>query len=262
MRESIEQRVAWRRYIGRRSEGPAAPAPAIATGHEPIDDFLDGGIKRGHLHEIFGEQAEGVGGAAGFAAMLGVRAGEGTGGPLLWLRTGQAERKGGMLYAPGFAELGGDPARLLLLTAPDELALLRAAADALRCSGLAGLIIECWGRPRLLDLTATRRLTLAAARSGVTALLLRLGAGPTPSTAETRWSVEAAPSVPLEANAPGRPAFEASLLRNRSGIAGKSWRLEWDRERRRFSQPALPGALVPVPAGREGAQTERLAAAG
>ena len=259
MRESDGQ--AWRQRIGEKGDGLSAPeAPAIASGHDPLDRWLDGGFKRGHLHELFGEQAEGAGSAAGFAAMLGLLACE-AGGTLLWLRTAKAEQRSGALYMPGFAELGGDPSQLLAIRARDDLALLRAAADALRSPGFVAVVIECWGRPRPLDLTATRRLTLAAARSGVTALLLRIEAAPGPSTAETRWSVAAAPSSPLEANAPGRPAFDLDLLRHRSGRAGKSWRLEWDRDRRRFAAPALPGAVVPVPAGRE-AVRERVAASG
>lgn len=219
-------------------------------GHAGLDDHCDGGLKRAQLHEIFADDAGDGASAAGFAAMVGLCAAP-AGKPLLWLRTRKAERRGGRFHAPGFAELGGDPDRLLLAVVPDELALLRGAGDALRCSGLGAVIAECWGRPACLDLTASRRLTLAAADSGVTALLLRREAEPTPSTADTRWSVAAAPSRGLEARAPGPPAFDLTLLRRRGGPAGKSWRLEWDRDRRRFAEPAreqtLPGAVVPVP---------------
>ena len=230
---------------------------AVASGHPGLDAFLDGGFRRAKLHEILAEDVEGAGAAAGFAAMLGLRLQEGR--PLLWLRTCAAERRG-RLYAPGFAELGGDPSALLLAAAPDDLSLLRSAADALRIPGFGAVIVECWGNPALLDLTATRRLTLAAAGSGVTALLLRIGAKPGPSTAETRWSALAAPSAPLEANAPGRPALDLTLLRNRSGPADRSWRVEWNRDRRRFAEPALPGTVVPVPARRPA--EDRVALAG
>ena len=72
----------------------------------------------------------------------------------------------------------------------------------------------------LLDLTASRRLALAAEQSGVTLLMLRLEAEPVPSAADTRWAVSAAPSQALEANAPGPPQLEIELLRRRVGPFG------------------------------------------
>ncbi len=66
---------------------------------------------------------------------------------------------------------------------------LRAGCDALSCKGLGAVVIEVVGNPKVLDLVASRRLTLAADRSGVSAILLREGACPAPSSAETRWVV-------------------------------------------------------------------------
>src|SRR3546814_11674827 len=83
-----------------------------------------------------------------------------------------------------------------------------------------------------LDLTASRRLALAAEKSGTTLLLLRTGADPVPSAAQTRWSVASAPSRAFAANAPGTPTFDITLLRQRSGPSGTSWRLEWNRYQR------------------------------
>ncbi|MEM8695430.1 MAG: hypothetical protein AAGE05_05355 [Pseudomonadota bacterium] len=243
----------------------------MPLGHAPLDAYLDGGLRRGQLHEIFAEDAEDGGAATGFVAMLGILAQGGDGSqsrrkPLLWLRTEDAQRRGGRFHAAGLAELGGDPATLILVTVPDRLALLRGAADALRCAGLGAVIAECWGHSAKLDLTASRRLTLAAGQSGVTALMLRPGGRPAPSTADTRWSVRAAPSHPLAANAPGQPAIGLTLLRRRAGPAGKSWRMEWDRDRRRFReaepaparQPAVSGALLPLPAGGQAADLRSL----
>lgn len=244
-----------------RGRGHADETPnAIALGHAPLDDYLDGGLRRGQLHEIFAGEGEDGGAAAGFAAMLGILAqgtGKGGGRPLLWLRSEEAQRRGGRFHGAGFAELGGDPAALILVTVPDTLALLRGAADALRCAGLGAVVVECWGNPHLLDLMASRRLTLAAEHSRVTALMLRPGGVPAPSTADTRWSVCAAPSRPLEANAPGAPVFDLTLLRRRAGPAGKSWRLEWQRDRRFFHEAipehgrkqTLSGAPLSVPVG-------------
>jgi protein ImuA len=80
--------------------------------------------------------------------------------------------------------------------------------------------------------------------------LLRLEAEPLPSAADTRWAVSAAPSRPLEADAPGPPMFEIELLRRRSGPSGMRWRLEWDRDQIIFREPANSGAVVSLPADR------------
>lgn len=225
-----------------------ATGTRLSLGHDSLDASLDGGLSRGRLHEVFASETDEAAAATGFAMMLALRA-QTEGTPLLWLRTDAAERRAGRFHAPGFLELGGDPDRLMLAVAPDETMLLRCVADALRCAGLGMVVAECWGSPPALDLTASRRLTLAAEQSGVTALLLRIDASPAPSAADTRWSVAAAPSTPLEADAPGLPALDIELLRRRAGPAGQRWRVEWNRDERCFREPALPGAVVPFPVG-------------
>lgn len=230
----------------------AAPAGLIALGHAPADKALGGGLARGRLHEVFAEEGE-AGSGAGFGALLGLRASEGR--PLLWLRTEGAQKHNGRLHAGGLGELGLDPAALLLALAPDEAALLHAAGEATRCAGLGALLVECHGPMRGLDLTASRRLMLAAEASGVTVLLLRVAGQPAPTAADTRWRAAAAPSRALEAEAPGAPMFEAELLRRRAGPPAGPWRLEWDRDRLSFREPeaerpALPRPVLPLVAGR------------
>src|SRR4029450_6434561 len=124
--------------------------------------------------------------------------------------------------------------------APDRAAPLRTCADALACEALGAVVLEVWGEARQLDLVASRKLTLAAQASGVTALLLRMAAAPRPSTAETRWIVRAAhspPSAPSMPAAPwsawGAPVFDAQLVRNRHGPVGQ-WIMEGKCEERQF----------------------------
>src|SRR3546814_17900077 len=135
------------------------------------------------------------------------------GAAILWLRTDNAERRSGCFHAPGFAELGGDPEAVILGLAPDDVSLLRCAADAARCAGLGVLVAECWGHPRVLDLTAKRRLPLAADNSAVPILLLRLRAEPMPRAPATSWQVRGAPPQRLQAYAQGNAAAAATILR-------------------------------------------------
>ena len=164
---------------------------------------------------------------------------------IFWLRHERADRLGGTLQAQGLIALGLDPAKIIFVMAPDSDALLRAAVDAVRCGGLGAVVVEGWGAMPRLDLTASRRLKLAAETSRVTLLLLRIDAVPVASSAETRWLVKADPSSALAANAPGRPAFDIILLRRRAGPAGLAMRLEWNRDQLSFENPC-GGALSPA----------------
>jgi protein ImuA len=253
MRESVDHLAMLRRNLASIAGGRLLSGDdRIATGHEALDAALGGGLARGRMHELYAVEADDGPSAAGFAAMLALRT-VGRRAPLFWLRTDEVERRGGMIHAPGLIDLGGDPDSLVLGQAPDAKALLRVAADAARCPGLGALIVETRGKCPALDLTASRRLALAVEQSGVTLLMLRLEAEPVPSAADTRWAVSAAPSEALEANAPGAPTFDIELLRRRSGPAGMRWRLEWNRDRLIFTDPALSGALVPLPSRRPAA---------
>jgi len=241
--------AALRRHLAvAMAEPPSQGAGMFALGHGEMDQALGGGLPRGRLHEVYAGQKEDAASAAGFALILALRACP-AGAPIFWVRQEAGERRIGEVHPPGLIELGADPDRMVFVRAPDEKAVLRAAADIVRSPGVGAALIEPWGKAPALDLTASRRLALAAEKSGVTALMLRGAIAPLPSTATSRWTVSAAPSTPLEADAPGHPAFEVDLLRHRSGLSGLRWRVEWDRDRLCFREPPLSGAVVPLPAG-------------
>jgi protein ImuA len=223
------------------------PRSVVATGHGLIDQMLGGGLVRWRLHEVLADQND-AGSASGFVALLaGLLSGE-----ALWLAEQAAWQDTGALYPAGLAAAGIDPARLIVGVLPDATAVLRAAVDGLRCPALGAVVIALAGNPRVLDLTASRRLALAAETHGVTAILLRLGGQEVPNAAQTRWRVAAAPSVPMAANAPGHPAWDLELLRQRGRPDGGRWRVEWNHEEGRLRDwyrsdaAALPGAVVSV----------------
>lgn len=204
----------------------AALAPADLPVAPPAAEAALPVLGRGLLHEV---HAAAVDWAAALAFVLGAAAHE---GPLVLVR---GARRAAWPLAPcaaGLAELGIDPARLLIIAAPDATALLRAGHEAARCPGLAMVLLESWGALPAYDLTASRRLVLAAEASGVPVVLLRLEAQPRASAAHSRWAIRAGPSVappsPLAIAPPGPATLAADLLRRRGGPAQLSWNLAWD----------------------------------
>ncbi len=252
MHESRDIMASLRARIGAiEAKKPAMGGEHFALGLGALDARIGGGLPRGRLHELFAADAGDRAALSAFALMLAIRIGT---GPILWIRQDKAIRRSGLLHGPGMRDLGFDPARLIEVIVPDEQALLRAAGDAVRCPELAAVLIEPWKAARAIDLTASRRIAIAAEHSGVTALMLRAEADPAPSAAHSRWEIRAIPAAPLgseafAADAPGHPTFEIRLIRHRGGLADFGFHVEWDRDQLAFREPALSGALVPLPAG-------------
>jgi protein ImuA len=218
--------------------------PLLPLGVAGADQALGGGLLPGALHEV---QA-GDWSAGGFAAYLALRAAGGK--PLFWVRPDYEALEYGEISPAGLLELGGNPANLFLLRAPNVSEALAAGADILACPHVGALVLELTGNPKALDLVASRRLAFAAAASGVTVLLLREGAVEMPNAAMTRWQVASAPSQ--DGDDWGAPSFAATLTRNRLGPTG-AWIMQWDmdhglfRETRRHQQAPHPGRMAAAP---------------
>jgi protein ImuA len=222
--------------------------PRVALGHEAADACLKGGILKGALHEVFAAEAGCEASASGFAAALAMRVAQNSTAQhkqLLWIRHDFSALEFGELSATGLLELGLDPARVLVLRAPDVTSALRASGDALTCASLGAVILEIPGRQKLLDLVTSRRLTLAAQKKGVSVFLLRFAAEPDASSAETRWRIAPAPSHDRKDDW-GFPRFQASLTRNRHGATG-DWVMEWNNDEQSF-RAADRGPVVSIPA--------------
>lgn len=245
-----------RMLAGLEAEHLPGALSTFSLGAAGPDGVLAKTLVRGALHEIYAAEGGDLPAASGFALALALRAAQGADGarqmpPIIWVRQDFIDSEVGRLDACGLSGFGLDPSQLILVRARDAEQALRAAADAVRCAALGAVLLEPWGEPKVLDLTATRRLALRASVSGVTFFLLRMAARPSASVAVTRWGVRPMISTPLEAEAPGAPAFTATLLRHRGGLQGHAWNLEWDHESRSFRDlPPLSRAVVPVPAGK------------
>jgi protein ImuA len=225
----------------------------VALGHAGADVMLQGGLAKAAVHEVFAaghQSAAATGFIAGLAGRVTARR------PLVWVRQDFTEIESGMLSMSGLAELGLNPRSLVTVRAIDIEQALRTTGDALACDAVGAVVLEVWGESKQLDLVASRKLTLAAQASGVTCLVLRVAATPSPSTAETRWIVRAAhsppatPLMPAAATAWGAPRFDVELVRNRHGLVGR-WIMEWKCDECLFSEPATyPQPVAATPAHR------------
>jgi len=205
---------------------------------------------RATLSELFATSPR-DGGATGFLLAMLDRS-----RPLLWVQERMAILEGGRIYPPGLGTKGLMP-ELIHVEANDARAALWAMEEGLRCSALGGVIGELWGDPRALDFTATRRLAVAAERSGVPAWLVRFGGQANLSGARMRWRVASAPSEPhpFDHRAPGSPAWDADLFRAR-GFAPRRWEVALDPP----TGATNPVDLAPAAGDRALGQGERLRA--
>ncbi|MBB6250118.1 ImuA family protein [Nitrospirillum iridis] len=241
-----------------------AHLPAAGPGESGVR-----GLPRAALHEVAAVGALDAGAATAFTALLAARLAEQVRGPILWMTRAPD------LYAPGLDAQGVGPGRLVVVHAACEVDLLWAMEEALRCARVGAVVGEAGD----LDLTASRRLHLAAEAGGVPGLLLRLGAAKgakrgvknaglknmglkstdlkstLASAAVTRWQVSTAP-IQDDGSAPSAftgPAWRVELLRCRGGRPG-AWTLcergGYEREGLRLEAAgdvALPALETPPP---------------
>jgi len=133
--------------------------------------------------------------------------------------------------------------RLLILRVARPLDALWGFEEALKSPPLAVVIAELPQDGAAADLTATRRLSLAARTGNGLGLLLRHRKACSASSAMTRWKVAAAPTEADRFGGLGRTAFDLSLDRNRRGRCGR-FIVYWDHEARSFIPEAVSFGLA------------------
>ena len=212
--------------------GLAKPARALPLRIPTLDAVLGGGLAKGALHEFAPAAPIHLGAATGFAVALATSGDRQAGDSACGSRPIPPRRRRAVLAGPGLDLFGMAADRLIVLRVPRVADALWAMEEALRCHALAGVIAELPGNA-VADLTATRRLTLAARDGGGLGLLLHQRATSVPSAAATRWQIAAAPSRPDAFGGLGRAAFDLSLVKNRRGPSGR-WMIEWSQHERAF----------------------------
>lgn len=262
--------------LARLEGGGGLPLMAAGTSHFSFGaDIPQFALRRAALHEITAREAGDGAAALAFTLALALRASlvEKAGlvsragksihqhGRILIVFEDMSGQEIGLPYGHGLAGFGLDPQRLLLLSVRRSVEALWAIEEGLRCTALSAVIGVFARLPRAYDLTASRRLVLAARGGSMPALLAIIGEGAAAaqiaSAAETRWQIAARPSAKGLANEPTAPAFTAELLRRRSGEPA-TFDLDWNHDTRNFSRsaicPPLSRSLVASFADRPGAE--------
>lgn len=219
--------------IAGHASGTERITSAFPLGAPEIDGVLPGdGMKRGALHEVAAAAYRDMGAATGFLASLAACASRNSTLPVLWCETVRSPFDMGRLYGPGLSAFGLEPERIVLALPPGDADCLWAMEEALHSHAFAAVIGEIDGRSSALNLTATRRLQLAAEASGTPVLLFTGHAKAGASVAVTRWHVTSAPSAVLsyvdeKEMLPGASRWRVALTRSRGGQSG-SWLVEWN----------------------------------
>ncbi|MCB5203757.1 ImuA family protein [Neorhizobium sp. T786] len=178
-----------------------------------MDERLPGGgLAYGAVHEFAGGGSGTVDGAAAtlFAAGVAAR----SKGKVLWCLTRPD------LFAPALSQAGLHPDRVIFCESDREEDVLASMEEGLSFGGLAAVV----GELVRLPMTASRRLQLAAEKTGTMGLVVRRWRRQTeasdfgnPTASTTRWRISVLPSEPLPTAGVGRARWLAELMRVKAG---------------------------------------------
>jgi len=223
-------------------EGSVQSHAVVPFGIDAIDRHLpSGGIAAGALHEVAGSP-ELADDAAATVFLAGILAR--FDGPVFWCLRWRD------LFAPALHLAGLHPDRVIFVEAGSDTNVLTAMEECLRHEGLGGVV----GEVKAITSTASKRLQLAAEKSGVPAFVMRRALAADGksdgSAAVTRWRIQASPSEKLGIPSLARPRWQMQLERVRGGEP-QYWTVEGCDAQGRI---ALPADLVDRPAAQEDRQ--------
>lgn len=202
-----------RERIAHLESGSVRTGVVLPFGVGEIDAHLPvGGLAYGALHEFAGGGMGALDGAAAalFAAGIAAR----SKGKVLWCLTRPD------LFAPALSQAGLHPDRVIYCEGDKDEDVLASMEEGLSFGGFGAVV----GELVRLPMTASRRLHLAAERTGSMGLIVRRWrrqneashyGSPTAST--TRWRISVLPSETLPVAGVGRARWLAELIRVKAG---------------------------------------------
>ncbi|HEV7293205.1 MAG TPA: hypothetical protein VGN79_12890 [Devosia sp.] len=211
----------------------------------------------GLLQEIFTDERRNAGASLGFALAQARHLLTSQRPAILYLQLAKDSQELGLPYGPGLLTFGFDPDALILVRPATMVELLWAAEEAISCSAVAAVIADIGKHHKLLDFTASRRLSLRAAGSGSSVFMLRYGTDREATAAQLRWRLSPSRSGRhrFDPLAPGPLRWEAQLEKGVLIKHHTEWLLGWtengfsaiapqhDHPRRNSYKPPVPGAV-------------------
>ncbi|CAN7294482.1 ImuA family protein [Pararhizobium sp. LjRoot235] len=193
--------------------GAVRSRTVLPFGVPAIDSVLpSGGLAYGALHEVAGGGSGTVDGAAAALFVAGIAAR--TKGKIVWCLTRPD------LFFPALAQVGLRADRVVFVESDREEDVLANMLEALSYGGLGAVV----GELVRLPMTASRRLQLAAEKTGTIGLAVRRWRRQTeahdfgqPTASTTRWRVSVMPSEELPVPGVGRGRWLLELMRSRAG---------------------------------------------
>ena len=161
--------------------------------------------------------------------------------PLLWVTNHALLREQGMPYGPGLIDIGINPADFILIRAHSHEDGLWALEEAIKSNAFGAIV----GELSNIDLTSSRRLSLAAQTHQASCLLVMRTQAPPQSVAYSRWHVNTAPSI-SDTEWPGLARIKTSLHKHRGGELPRQTLREWHHAHHRFH---MVPSLVDKPLG-------------
>jgi len=205
--------------------------PALAEARQQVIANEDGFpiLPGGLLQEVFTDDYRNAGASLGFALAQAKALLSGRRIAVIYLQLATETKSLGLPYGPGLLSAGFDPSTLVLVRPANMLELLWAAEEAIACRAVAAVVADISTRHKLLDFTASRRLSLRAAEGGGSMFFLRYGHGREASAAQLRWHLLPAASgqKPYDNRAPGQARWQIRLERGSISKQHAEWVLEW-----------------------------------
>ena len=242
-----QQRLQTLRDTIAQIERKPALRQAAARPQGETDQFprLGGGL----VQEIFADENRNGGASLGFALGLSHQLLGPTRPVLVYLQLVSQAQEFGMPYGAGLFSSGLTPEQMVIVRPADMVELLWAAEEALGCRAVAAVVAEVGGSPKILDFTASRRLSLRAQASETSIFLLRYGRGREASAAQFRWHLHPQTSAekPFDARAPGEARWRVVLEKGEVGSGGgpKEWLLSWQENGFDIIDSAAPREHIP-----------------
>ena len=222
-----QQRLAALRETIADIERKPALAEARARVEHQQGEFpvLGGGL----LQELFTDERRNAGALLGFALAQARGLLTAQRRAVIYLQLTDEAQKLGMPYGPGMLSFGFDPDALVLVRAASVADLLWAAEEAIACRAVAAVVADIGSHSKLLDFTASRRLSLRSAATGGSIFLLRYGQEREASAAHLRWRLSPLQSANrrYDAKAPGPLRWHAELEKGALIKNQTEWILGW-----------------------------------